>query len=130
MPVKIFVKWLVVVTLAMAAGLAALHAAVPEAREHAGFAVATLLLFIVICAGLYAAGQSAVRSSQKTAFIGLVSASVFGKMVVAMAYLLLYRKIAAPTNEWYVYLFLLTYVVYTSFEVWFMMRLGKTKMDA
>ena len=51
--------------------------------------------------------------------------SVFGKMVVSLGFLLGYKQIAHPTNQSFVIIFLLCYVVYTGFEVRFMTQLAK-----
>ncbi len=123
---NIFFKWLAVVTLATAAALAGLHFLVPEAQAHWKFAVASLVLFVLVCIGLFFAGVNAVRSKSKAAFINLVSGSVFGKMVLAIAFLFVYQRAAKPENEWFVGIFLLSYVVYTGFEIWFMTRLART----
>lgn len=121
-----FFKWLAVVTAGTAAVLAGLHYLLPEAQAHWKFAVASLVLFVLICTGLFFAGVSATRSKSKVAFINLVSGSVFGKMVLAIALLFIYQRIAKPENEWFVGIFLLCYVVYTGFEIWFMTRLART----
>lgn len=103
-----------------------LHQFAPQARIHAQFSGATVLLFIVVCVGLYYAGRSAARARNKHAFTNLVSVSVFGKMALAVAYLFLYQKVMQPANEWFVGIFLLCYAVYTGYEVWFMTRLART----
>jgi hypothetical protein len=121
-----FFKWLAIVTLAVAAGLAGLHALLPEAQAHWKFAVACLVLFILLCIGLFFAGASAARSKSRAAFINLVSGSVFGKMVLAIVFLLVYQRMTRPENEWFVGIFLFCYVVYTGFEIWFMTRLARS----
>lgn len=121
-----FFKWLAIVTLGTAAILAGLHFLIPEAQTHWKFAIVSLALFILICVGLFFAGKNSARSKSKVAFINLVSGSVFGKMVVAVAFLFVYQRIAKPDNEWFVGIFLLCYVVYTCFEVWFMTKLART----
>lgn len=123
---KSFFINLSLVTLATAILLAGIHFYAPQARVHGNFAIATVVLFLVICIGLYFAGASTARAKNKHAFTNLVSISVFGKMVVALGFLLLYQKVENPQNEWFVGIFLLCYVVYTGFEVWFMTRLART----
>ncbi len=121
-----FFKWLAAVSLGTGIVLAGFYFFIPPAQEHGKFAVATLMLFTLVCTGLFLAGKSAAKSKSKVAFINLVSASVFGKMVLALGFLYLYRQIAQPHNEWFVGIFLLCYVVYTGFEIWFMTRLART----
>jgi hypothetical protein len=124
---KTFFQYLAVVTLAAAGALVALHFGVAAARVHAWFSMASVLLFVVVCAGLFYAGTSAARSTNRNAFTNLVSISVFGKMVLAMAVLLIYQRTALPQNEWFVGIFLWCYVVFTAFEVWFMTKLARMR---
>lgn len=120
-----FFKSLSLLTLLTSGVLWAIHRLFPDARTHGQFAAATILLFVVICISLYFAGINARQSSNKYAFSNIVSVSVFGKMVIAMGFLLAYQQLFHPVNQWFVGIFLFCYVVYTSFEVWFMTRLGK-----
>lgn len=123
---SVFFKWHAVVTLSTAVVLAGLHFLLPEAQAHWKFAVASVVLFSLVCIGLFFAGVSAAQSKSKASFINLVSGSVFGKMVLAIAFLFVYQRIAKPDNEWFVGIFLFCYVVYTGFEIWFMTRLART----
>ena len=125
MNTKSFFLHLVLVTFGTALLLAGLHFYAPQARLHGQFSVATVVLFIVICLGLYFAGASTARAKNKHAFTNLVSVSVFGKMVLAVGYLFLYQQVEKPQNEWFVGIFLLCYIIYTGFEVWFMTKLAK-----
>lgn len=125
MTTQVFFIRLAALTAATAALLAALYLWAPPAKAHGWFMSLTVLLFVLVCTGLFFAGKSAAGSSSKFAFNNLVSASVFGKMLLAVAFLFVYQQVAQPANEWYVGIFLLTYIVYTSFEVWFMTKLAR-----
>ncbi|HND86786.1 MAG TPA: hypothetical protein PK971_00580 [Saprospiraceae bacterium] len=120
-----FFIYLTLLTAGVSGLLAALHFSVPDAQQHGTFAAATVGLFLLICVVLYYAGMRAIRSNSKYAFTQLISVSVFGKMVLAMLYLLIYQRMAKPTNEWFVAIFLTCYLAYTAFEVWFMTRIAK-----
>jgi hypothetical protein len=115
------------ITLMTASLLFVLHAMAPEAQQHVVFSVWSIGLFLVICIGLYYAGSASARSTNKFAFSNLVSVSVFGKMVIALVFLLIYQKTMHPQNNWFVGIFLFCYVVYTVFEVWFMSILARMK---
>lgn len=123
---KSFFQYLLLVSAGTGAVLALLHFIAPPAQSHWQFSIAATLLFMLVCAGLYYAGKSAAASKNKHAFTNLVSVSVFGKMVLAMAALFIYQQIAAPPNQWFVGIFLWCYVVFTVFEVWFMTKLAKS----
>ena len=107
--------------------LAGLHYSVEAARPHGKFSVACLLLFMAICIGLYLAGVNAARSTNKYAFTSLISVSVFGKMVLSLAFLLAYKNITHPENTWFVGIFLFCYAVFTVYEVVFMSKLAKQR---
>ncbi len=126
MSTKSFFVNLLLVTTGTSLLLAALHNYAPKAHPHGQFAIATVVLFILVCAGLFFAGASAAKAKNKYAFTNLVSISVFGKMVLAVGWLFLYQQVAQPQNEWFVGIFLLCYVIYTAFEVWFMTKLAKS----
>ena len=125
MNIRSFFTRLAVIGLGTGIALVLLYFLVPQARAHGLFAIASLLLFMLVCTGLYFAGLNAAKSSNKYAFTNLVSVSVFGKMVLALAFLFLYQKAAMPQNQFFVGIFLLCYVVFTAFEVWFMTRLAR-----
>ncbi len=125
MTTKDFFLRLAAITAGTTALLAILYLLVPQVQIHTGFAGVILALFVLICTGLFFAGHSAAKSSSKLAFNNLISVSVFGKIVLAVAVLFVYQQSMKPANQWFVGIFLLVYVVFTAFEVWFMTRLAK-----
>lgn len=125
METKPFLIRLSLLTAGTAAVLSILLLLVPAAQLHWKFAIAAVALFVLICIGLFYMGRDAAQSRNKLAFNNVISLSVFGKMLASVAALFIYQKMAAPANEWFVAIFLLTYVVFTVFEVWFMTKLAK-----
>jgi len=122
---KVFFLYLAYTTLAVSAMLALLHTLLPQTQAYWKLSMASVLLFVAVCAVLFFAGQSAAASKNKLAFNNLITISVFGKMVLSVLFLFLYREMEKPTDNWFVGIFLFCYVVYTGFEVWFMTRLAK-----
>ncbi|MFN4079885.1 MAG: hypothetical protein ACK4NS_03200 [Saprospiraceae bacterium] len=127
MTTKTFLRILALLSLSLALFYAALGALIPEVKHRQGFSAAVILFFAGICGGLYAAGVSAARSTNKHAFTNLISLSVFGKMALSLAFLFVYREYAKPEDSWFVGVFLAAYVAYTVFEVWFMSKLARLK---
>ncbi len=125
MRAKSFYLNLLGLTLCVATALGFLHFLVPAAQVHWQLSIASVLLFMLVCTGLYYAGSATAQSRDKYAFNNLISLSVFGKMVLAIAFLLLYQEAKHPQNTWFVGIFLWCYVIYTGFEVWFMTKLAK-----
>lgn len=122
---RTFFLYLAGLTGAISFLLFLLHMLLPETQAYWKLSFASVLLFLLICTGLFYAGRSAVHSSNKYAFNNLVTVSVFGKMALSVLFLFLYQHMAQPTDNWFVGIFLCCYVVYTVFEVWFMTLLAK-----
>jgi hypothetical protein len=112
------------VTLAVSALLGVLTVLLPGSPELRPLSIATVTLFVIICTILYFTGRKAAQSRNKNAFNGLITISVFGKMLLSVGFLLAYQKSVQPADHWYVGVFLLVYTVYTGFEVWFMQKLA------
>ena len=125
MHAKAFFLFLGYITIAVSVLLALLHSLLPPTRVYWVLSLSSVVLFVAVCTGLFFAGQSAAASKNKLAFNNLITISVFGKMVLSVLFLFLFREIAKPADNWFVGIFLFCYVVYTGFEVWFMTRLAK-----
>jgi hypothetical protein len=82
-----------------------------------GFTLLSILLFW--------AGKRAAQSSNKNDFTSTVLGATMGKMFLAVIIIYAYLQLAQPADKLFVIPFLGVYVVYTVFEVYFMMRLGR-----
>ncbi|MEY3240572.1 MAG: hypothetical protein RIR11_2010 [Bacteroidota bacterium] len=122
-----FLNSLALVTAATAAVLGLLHVLLENMQQHWIFSISILAVFVLLSIGLFFAGKSSARSSNKMAFNGLISGSTFGKMFLAVGLLFVYQESAKPTNQWFVALFLLIYVIFTVYEVWFLTRIAREK---
>jgi hypothetical protein len=120
-----FYKGLALISAVNIAVLALLFYFVPAAQPHLNLAAFLMLVFIGVCLLLYYSGINAAKSKSKAAFPNLISGSVFGKMILAIGILFVYKQSFQPSNQWFVGVFLLTYLFYTGFEVWFMTKLAK-----
>ncbi len=99
----------------------------PQWQPHQGFALACLALFIAISVLMYFAGAKAAHSSNKNDFTTVALGFSGGKIFLSAIAILVYVELAKPENKLFVLPFFLIYTVYTIFEVYFMMRLGRTK---
>ncbi len=120
-----FWRGLGLVTLAVSALIGGFATFLVDSPGLLDVSVGIIALFVLICTTLYFVGRKAAKSSSKVAFNGLISISVFGKMLLSVAFLLIYQKFAQPTDNWYVGVFLVAYAAYTGFEVWFMQKLAR-----
>lgn len=125
MTASVFYKYLAFITLGCSALFGILHLTFHPIRQHWPLSVLTLTAFVLLCLGLFWAGSKTVNSTNKGAFNGLITGSVFGKMILAVGLLYIYQQIWQPTNEWFVAIFLFSYLIYTIFEVWFMTKLAR-----
>jgi hypothetical protein len=120
-----FFRSLGIVILTTGAVLGLLHYLIAPMQSHWKISLIGIGLFTAVCTALYLAGRQALRSTNKVAFNGLISGSVFGKMVLTLVTLFVYQKAVRPDNQWFVGIFLLIYIVFTAYEVWFMSKLAK-----
>lgn len=122
-----FYKTLFIVTAACGAVFGVLALLIPAVFAHWPLAIISAFSFVLISAGLFIAGKNTTDSRNKNTFNALISGSVFGKMVLAIAILYVYQQAFNPQDQWFVGVFLMFYVVFTVFEVWFMTQLAMKK---
>lgn len=108
-------------------GYGLLALAIPALRTHTGFFVTANLAMLAFCLMLYRLASAAARHPRGQAFIGIVMVSVFLKMLMCLALIVGYKKLAEPSDVTFLWPFLLLYVAFTVFEVIFMDRLGRQK---
>jgi hypothetical protein len=125
MTASLFYKYLVYITVGCSALFSILHLAFHPIRQHWPLSVLTLSAFVLLSLGLFWTGSKTVKSTNKGAFNGLITGSVFGKMILAVGLLYIYQQLWKPDNEWFVAIFLFSYLIYTIFEVWFMTKLAR-----
>ena len=87
----------------------------------------SLGIFIPLSIGMFLGGQRAARSTNKYFFSNLIMPLTFIKMFVAVAGLVVYKKIYHPETKFFLLPFFFVYVVFTIFETFFMVKLAKPK---
>ena len=122
-----FFSRLLVVTVLNAALLAGLHFGLPVFQKHWPVSIAALATFVGICLALFFVGERMATSKNRLAFNHLITFSVLGKILVSLVVLFVYFKMKQPTDRLFIVPFLLTYLVFTVFETWFMMKLARLK---
>ncbi|NUQ23596.1 MAG: hypothetical protein HUU34_06565 [Saprospiraceae bacterium] len=114
------------VTAAIGAGLVlALHM-VPLFREHELLSWIGLGFFFFLSILMYLVGSNAARSSNKNQFTTVVMGFTFLKLMLTVLIVLAYDKIALPNGKLFILPFFGEYLIFTIFETYFMMKLGKT----
>lgn len=87
-------------------------------------------MFVGLSAALYELGIRAVESSNKNNFINVVMISVFLKMMLSLIMLFVYTKTVKPESKGFLIPFFIIYLVFTSLEIWALIRVGRTKPKA
>ncbi|NET36444.1 MAG: hypothetical protein F6K19_31185 [Cyanothece sp. SIO1E1] len=85
----------------------------------------SLIFFTVLSIIVFHLGLRMVQSRNKNDFSRLVLGFTGFKMMLSVAVVFIYQSVVEPTDRWFVIPFLLIYVVYTIFETYFLMRLGR-----
>lgn len=119
---------LLLVTAAIGASLVlALHL-VPLFREHELLSWIGFGFFFLISVLMYLVGSNSARSNNKNQFTTVVMGFTFLKLMLSVLIVLAYDKIALPSGKLFILPFFGEYLIFTIFETYFMMRLGKTSI--
>jgi len=121
---RLFFVLLLVITAATAAGLFFVGR-LPQMEEARGLSWFALAFFVGLSIGMYYAGLRAARSENKHLFTNLVMVFTFGKMMFAVLLILSYLKLFQPATKLFLLPFFGIYLIYTIFETYFMLRLGR-----
>jgi hypothetical protein len=98
-------------------------------KNYLGVAWWSLFAFILLSFGLYFLSKQAALSKNKTLFNGIIMASVFFKMFIAVIVLVIYKKVYQPQDKNFLIPFFLTYFLFMIFETYFMIKLAKIKTE-
>jgi hypothetical protein len=100
---------------------------VPSLKQHNVVAWWSLLLFAFLSIPMYIIGKKAALSSQKLLFIQVIMVFILVKMLLAIAILLIYKKLYKPESSLFVLPFFVAYFIFIIFETYFMTRLARLK---
>ena len=117
---------LVTVTAAAAWGLFLLQY-VESFQAQMGFSWSCLGFFVVLSTVMFFAGKRAAQSKNKNDFTGVALGFTIIKLFAAILIILFYSKGFQPQTNNFILPFIVIYVIYTAFETYFMMQLGKMK---
>lgn len=121
-----FFLQLAIITLILALVLFGLHQ-FSSLSTYATFSWLSLAFFVLLSVVTYYIGNRTVLQKNKFAFINAALGLTFIKMLLCVVLVGLYIKLANPPARLFILPFLGIYVVYTIFETYFMMKIGKTK---
>ena len=114
------------VITALTAGLIFLLNQNEKLQPYSDFSWICITAFVILTILMYFIGSQAVKSSNKNAFTSTALGFIMGKMMLAILVILIYNKLAEPESKVFIIPFFIVYVIYSSFETYFMMRLSKS----
>jgi hypothetical protein len=102
----------------------------PVLQKHNLVAWWSLVLFISLSIFMYFIGKKAAISSQKYLFIQIIMLFILVKMFLAIAVLLVYKKVYKPESSIFILPFFVAYIIFTIFETYFMTLLSRLKRNS
>ncbi|MCB0583734.1 MAG: hypothetical protein KDD06_00160 [Phaeodactylibacter sp.] len=97
----------------------------PRLQAYSLLSWISLGAFIALCILMYLAGYRAALSDNKNDFTNAVLVFTVGKMFLAILVIFGYSQLANPPDKLFIIPFFAIYLIYTIFETYFMMKLGR-----
>ncbi|MCB0578256.1 MAG: hypothetical protein KDD10_02955 [Phaeodactylibacter sp.] len=97
----------------------------PQLQAYSTLSWISLAAFVGLSILMYLAGRRAAESDNKNDFTNAVLGFTAGKMFLAILVLLGYSQLAQPPDKLFIIPFFSVYLIYTIFETYFMMKLGR-----
>lgn len=98
----------------------------PQVQPHAVLSWLSLLFFMVLSALVFFSGRRSAANANKNAFTNTVLGFTMAKMLACAVIVVAYHKIVQPESKWFLLPFFVTYLVFTAFETYWMMKLART----
>ena len=83
-------------------------------------------LFIGLSALMFYFGKQSALSENKHTFTNTVMGFTVGKMILAVLLIVAYLQLAEPADKLFIIPFFMVYFIFTAFETYVMMKLGRT----
>lgn len=125
MPTRTFLTQTTLLTLAAAALLYGLSF-YPPLSPYFDFGLLCLFFFLLLSLLMYFTGRRAAVSAQRGFFTQLILVFTIVKMFLSVVLVFVYFKVRQPDSNWFLLPFFLVYLIYTIFESYFMIRIGKS----
>lgn len=119
MSVGTFIKFLIGAVLLSIAIFFLINLFIPLS-SYFDFLLMSIGFFSVLAFIAFVVGDRSIRNRGGAGFIGLVIANVFLKLVGSFVFVALYAKYTTPADRFFLIPFLVTYLIFTSLETYFM----------
>lgn len=120
----VFYKQLFIISLITALIIQLLHAQFPILGDYL-FSFISIVFFTVFCVLVYRLHLMATKSTDKSLFSRIFLVSIFLKLMFCILLVVGNLLLAKPDNYYFVLPFFLVYIIYTIFEVNFIIKLAK-----
>jgi len=121
---KAFYLQLAIVTLIAAATAFGINT-FPQFADVQPIAWISLGIFVLLSVVMYYAGRKAAFSDNKHDFTNVSLGVTIGKIFIAILFILGYNQLMQPDSRFFIIPFFLMYLIYTIFETYIMMKLGR-----
>ncbi|NJB86620.1 hypothetical protein GGR26_002388 [Lewinella marina] len=111
------------VTLLAGAGVVLSHVLLPIGYSLP-FTITTMVLFILVCVAIFFLGRRSAGAENKLLFSNVFLASTIAKMFLCGMLVVGYVILGEPSSKLFIVPFFWLYLVYTGFEVYFLMKLS------
>ncbi|WP_425420401.1 hypothetical protein [Phaeodactylibacter xiamenensis] len=124
MTAKAFYLQLAIVSLIAAATAFGINT-FPQFADVQPIAWISLGIFVLLSVVMYYAGRKAAFSDNKHDFTNVSLGVTIGKIFIAILFILGYNQLMQPDSRFFIIPFFLMYLIYTIFETYIMMKLGR-----
>lgn len=124
MSANTFFTQLAIVTL-LAAAVAYGINTFPQFTNVQSIAWISLGIFVLLSIVMFYAGRKAAFSENKHDFTNVSLGITIGKIFIAILFILGYEQLMQPDSRFFIIPFFLMYLIYTIFETYIMMKLGR-----
>ncbi|MEM8529044.1 MAG: hypothetical protein AAGG68_30715 [Bacteroidota bacterium] len=100
---------------------------IPPIAEYTNISWISALVFTLVNIVMYIVGRISATNRNKGQFISIFMGFTLLKMLFAVCIILLYVQHYNPSTNLFVFPFFLLYLIYTIFELWFMMKLSRVE---
>jgi len=121
---KAFYLQLAIVSLIAAATAFGINT-FPQFADVQPIAWISLGIFVLLSVVMYYAGRKAAFSDNKHDFTNVSLGVTIGKIFIAILFILGYNQLMQPDSRFFIIPFFLMYLIYTIFETYIMMKLGR-----
>ena len=125
---KPFLIQLTLVTVATAILLYVMHRFISALQQDTLLSWISLAGMVGLSFLMFLFGRRAAMSDNKHTFTNVIVGFVIGKMGFCLAVVMAYNELMQPQTKFFLLPFFIIYAVYTMYECYFMIRLGKMQI--